>query len=280
MRVISSKTKFTKIPERVDMEKKVCVHLKGGLGNRLFQIAFLLGFVENNPSYTPCINNNYFSGYIEYQKRDDHTYFYNTLKSQSYHGTIITENYDDFAKYINYNIPERESLIFDGYFQNEKYFLHIKEKILRSFSPTNEVATRIKEKYTQLSNGVFLHVRRGDYVNHKMHWIDLTNYYKRCLEKFQNCHIFILSDDIDWCQKQSWIENLQKTFVMENEVTSLWLMTLCEKGGICSNSTFSWWGGWLNTNPERIIFYPSEHLNDKNIDTSDLASKTFTIMNV
>ena len=82
---------------------------------------------------------------------------------------------------------------------------------------------------------------------------------------FINAHFYILSDDIEFC-KQFDIFNkfgMRRTFI-ENEtaLNSLYIMTLCNFGGICSNSTFSWWGSYMNENPNKIVIFPDKWIEN------------------
>jgi len=77
-------------------------------------------------------------------------------------------------------------------------------------------------------------------------------------------HFFIVSDDIDYCKRNFVFNNIpRKTFIDDNPSTleSLYIMSLCKKGGICSNSTFSGWATNLNTNPEKTVVVPKQWIN-------------------
>jgi hypothetical protein len=100
-------------------------------------------------------------------------------------------------------------------------------------------------------NSCFLHVRRTDYIGLPHLELNLTNYWKKALSLFDNSvSIAVFSDDIQWCLKEipkidpskKWVFVFQKLTAMQ----TLYCMMKCEKGAICANSTFSWWGSWLN----------------------------------
>lgn len=116
-----------------------------------------------------------------------------------------------------------------------------------------------------------MHIRRGDYLVSPGHYINLdVEYYKNALKYIDNPgSILIFSDDISWCKdnfkgdKYIFIEN-------EKDYIDIYLMSLCNNN-IIANSTFSWWGAWLNTNPNKIVISPNKwfgpakgkrHLND------------------
>lgn len=251
------------------------VRLMGGLGNRLFQIAHGLGYSSKYPKYTFCISPYYCNSYRSDQL-GDHAYFYRNIHMKDMLNVAIKKEYHDQpGVYVDF--PEYdEPICFEGYFQTEKYFIHIRDKILEEFGCPSSIQSYLMTKYPNLKNSIFLHIRRGDYVNHWLHFINLEQYYKECLEYFDsNIHVYICSDDIEWC-KSSWLKDLpNKTFLDENEVYTLWIMSICEKGGICANSSFSWWGGWLNQNPDKKIYYPSKQFTNPNILTTDLIPETF-----
>lgn len=117
----------------------------------------------------------------------------------------------------------------------------------------------LTNKYKNLNSTYFLHIRRGDYLLdvNSMHNINLTIYYKNCFNLFpQDSHFLIFSDDITFCKNIELIKNKNISFVEdEDEVNSLYLMSLCELGGIACNSTFSWWGSYLNENPNKKLLF-------------------------
>ena len=134
-----------------------------------------------------------------------------------------------------------------------------------------------KRDIEQTEQSIALHVRRGDFAVSCIDWNGLCNvaYYEKAIaeiqKKYPNIKLFIFSDDIEWAR-----ENLKfnhpMVFVSRpalNAVEELLLMSLC-KHQIIANSTFSWWGAWLNQNSEKIVVTPSVWLVAANIKTDDL----------
>lgn len=164
----------------------------------------------------------------------------------------------------------------EGYFQCEKYFLNLRPQLLKKFSlkfPINEKNQKMLEQIKE-KNAVSLHVRRGDYVNlQKTHGLCSLDYYKRAIEYIanntKNPHFFMFSDDIDWVKANLLIE-YPYTVVDINSANEgcldIELMKNC-KHNIIANSSFSWWGAWLNQNPDKIIIAP-EKVN-ANVTTKD-----------
>ena len=95
--------------------------------------------------------------------------------------------------------------------------------------------------------------------------------------QYHNTHFFIFSDDLDWARDNlDFIDN--KTFVeLEKNIPDhedMYLMSQC-KHNIIANSSFSWWGAWLNQNPDKKIIAPKKWVNDLSRDTTDLIPKTW-----
>lgn len=173
----------------------------------------------------------------------------------------------------------------EGFFQSEKYFKDIESQIRTDFQFKNEPSEENKELIEKISttNSISLHIRRGDYVKKKryqnLYATCSLEYYKKGVEyiaqKYLNPKLFIFSDDIEWVK-----ENLklpyESVYVFHNNGNKSYedmrLMSLC-KNNIIANSSFSWWGAWLNANPEKIVIAPKIWFNDENINQSDVISK-------
>ena len=170
----------------------------------------------------------------------------------------------------------------DGYWQSEKYFVDIQDVIRRGFTVKYEQDGQSREIAEQIAStqSVSIHIRRGDYVSNpqtsRVHSVCSLDYYKQCVsliaEKITHPHIFVFSDDPRWVT-----DNLRfdypTTFVTHNDATKnyedLRLMSMC-KHNIIANSSFSWWGAWLNANPNKIVLAPRRWFNDPSRDTRDL----------
>ena len=168
---------------------------------------------------------------------------------------------------------EQNSVIFNGTWQAEAYFKNIKETLQQEFvfkMPTdNENKAAIKK--IDSCNAVSIHIRRGDYLT--SHWgkslavIKDLSYYNRSIayinERVENPHYFIFSDDIQWVKENLQLPNC--TYIGHNSdkksYVDMYLMSLC-KHNIIANSTFSWWGGWLNKNGNKIVIMPEKWMND------------------
>ena len=136
------------------------------------------------------------------------------------------------------------------------------------------------------NKSVSLHIRRGDFLlkkNHN-HCVDLTKYYSEAIDQisknFNKPKFFIFTDDPEWVtQNFSIISNFKVVNANKNinSFIDMYLMSLC-KGNIIANSSFSWWGAWLNNNKDKIIFAPKKWFNDKSIKTNSLFLKTWNVI--
>lgn len=152
---------------------------------------------------------------------------------------------------------------YEGYFQTEKYFNHIREDILEAFSlkiALDEKNLNILSKIKS-TNSVSLHIRRGDYVTLNCVLAD-SNYYEKAIvhiaQNVETPHFFLFSDDILWVKDNLKIDYPYTIVDINDDETNyfdLELMKNC-KHNITANSSFSWWGAWLNKNPEKIVIAP------------------------
>lgn len=155
-----------------------------------------------------------------------------------------------------------------GYFQSEKYFLPYREILLKEFTlkvPLNKANRDMAEKIAA-TNAVSVHIRRGDYITNpyanKVFAECSVAYYRAAMEKIrqQADHLvfYFFSDDIEWV-KQNLGDQVEAVYVDFNfgkdSCNDMYLMSLC-KYNIIANSSFSWWGAWLNQNPGKIVVAP------------------------
>jgi hypothetical protein len=190
------------------------------------------------------------------------------------HSDQVQEKREHVAKFIEYDPIVRPTL-FKGYFQSETYFSHIASEIRTQFRCPPDVAHHLHTSYPDLaSRGAFVHIRRGDYTTYALVNIDLTSYYRRAMALFPgDTHWYVCSDDLSWCREQPWLASA--TMVDETDERTLWLMSLCRYGGVCANSTFSWWGGWLNEGGGTVCF-PDTYYTDPSLQIDNLIPSSFT----
>lgn len=160
-------------------------------------------------------------------------------------------------------------LHYNGYFQNEKYFKEVRQDLIKCFSSEVQMDEKNQQiiKKIQETNSVSIHVRRGDYVTlesaSQFHGTCPLEYYQRAIEHVakhvRSPHFFLFSDDICWV-----VENLNINYpytIVDVNHDKGWndinLMKNC-RHNIVANSSFSWWGAWLNENPQKIVVAPKK----------------------
>jgi len=164
-----------------------------------------------------------------------------------------------------YKMSPETTLI--GYFQNESYFKDFEFEIRKmyTFKPIPDERNKYVLELVQAVNSVSLHVRRGDYVNTDTNLVVLdTDYYRKAIsyisERVDKPYIFIFSDDMDWVRENLDLQGLHHMYIDynkgDNSYLDMQLMSQC-KHNIIANSSFSWWGAWLNAYTDKIVTVPS-----------------------
>lgn len=284
----------------------VIVHLKGGLGNQMFQYAAgrALALRRGEPL---LLNTHSFPLY------DGRSYVldrYCTVGELAPARAVRRLTRQGYGRYTDALLRKAERLLgkppavvrerrpfqydpqlfadlptdvyLEGYWQNERYFQDISGTIRRELT----LRALPEGKNAQLlaaiegCTAVSLHVRRGDYVVNKaalaFHGVCSPDYYRRAIETIAqhivSPHFFVFSDDIAWVKENLAIPQ-SVTFVAHNGPAAahedLRLLQAC-KHHIIANSTFSWWGAWLSEWPDKLVIAPRRWLNDLRHDTSDL----------
>lgn len=175
-----------------------------------------------------------------------------------------------------------DDVYLDGYWQSERYFSGIADTIRQQFrfieplEPRN--AALIDEMQSFVS--VSLHIRRGDFVSdprvRRVHGVDLSDYYPAAIatmvEKTAPERFYVFSDGPQWVQDNLKLP-IPYTVVDHNRGAASYrdmqLMSACWHH-IIANSSFSWWGAWLNPRPDKIVIAPRNWFNVDDFDTRDL----------
>ncbi|TRZ52980.1 alpha-1,2-fucosyltransferase [bacterium] len=185
--------------------------------------------------------------------------------------------------YFQPNILQLKGPVYlDGYWQTEKYFKEYEDIIRQDFTLKKEPTGKDMEIAKQIleTNAVSVHVRRSDYVSNPVN----ANYFgtfgpeyyreaERIIsKKIANPHFFVFSDDAEWVKKNIFFKS-KTTYVNHNDASKnyadLWLMSLC-KHHIIPNSSFGWWGAWLNRNPNKIVIAPKKWIQKPSVNTKDV----------
>jgi len=279
-----------------------------GLGNQMSQYSLYLSKKKYDPTTRYIFKRSYIhhNGYeldkvfgIKYPKdiRSELLYYlYRLCATKEY--PFITKPVNWFLNLIRIRlIMEKENYDFDqevlmaskglnfyfGGWHSEKYFRNIQNDIRNAFifnidnHCDNENVLKIITNI-QSVNSVSIHVRRGDYLTspdnfNKFGDICTKEYYFKAINLIKDQILdpcfFVFSDDFSWVKENLTLQNV--TYVDINSGSDSWidmyLISLC-KHNICANSTFSWWGAWLNKNKDKIIISPDNFVN--NIVTKDL----------
>jgi hypothetical protein len=174
-------------------------------------------------------------------------------------------------------IRKKGNVYLDGYWQSEKYFNDFAEQIREDFQlkdPLSQEASRLMDKINADDAAVSINVRRGDNAHSppsmKTFGCPGMEYYNAALETLTEklnrqknpvgkINLYVFSDEIDWV-KQNLHSGFPVFFVSGPEVETceeMALMSAC-RHNIISNSTFGWWGAWLNNNPKKIVIAPKQ----------------------
>jgi len=279
----------------------ILIKIQGGLGNQMFQYALAkkIGLLKkvpvkfdiswfnnfgektaprhyNLPKFNIIENIATDKEIKKFQRHYPHFSkigkFYNFLFSDS--SKYFKEKNRNFdSSILNLN----DNVCLDGFWQSEKYFKNIENIIRTEFTLKEESENFIKLKENILkrkNSSIAIHVRRGDYIRDpqkkERHTVLPTEYYTKSLEiikeKIPNPYFFIFSDDIEWCKQ--YFNKLDNVYFVDDknlkDYEELITMSKC-KHQIIANSSFSWWGAWLNPNLNKIVIAPKNYFNNPKI---------------
>jgi len=277
------------------------VKLKGGLGNQLFQYAFGRYLSDKrNEELLLDIDALFSKGDTYRQYGLDH---FNIKARIATHEEVksFKDSLGPISKLIrgfktkilriqnigwNPKVLNSKKSYFDGYWQSYKYSELIREELLKELTLKERVGKDcldILEKMNN-TNSVSLHIRRGDYVTNaktsKIHNICDLEYYRKAIktivEKVDNPNFFIFSDDIEWVKENLKTEH-PLLFVSKpgmKDYEEIILMSKC-KHNIIANSSFSWWGAWLNNGEGKVVVTPEKWNNHHQKEYEDLNPKSW-----
>ena len=166
-----------------------------------------------------------------------------------------------------HDVTRTDSAFYDGYWQNERFFKHIRSQVLGAFSfpVIDDSKNRDLAEILRRKISASIHIRRGDYLNEPIWCVCDTDYYRRSLS-YLKCKdnielLCVFSDDIHWCKEN--IRNIAGEMDVifvdwnkgNNAFRDMQLMTHC-KHNIIANSSFSWWGAWLGYREGKMVIAP------------------------
>lgn len=269
------------------------IQLVGGLGNQMFQYAAARALAEQHAT-SVVLDLTWFS-----QPFDSNTTprFYELncfdldASVQKFTGTITERLRGKLHSYSHYNEPhfhfdpkfhtQPDMTVLAGYFQSEKYFVKYRPQLLEAFAWQQAPAGKNKQLLAQIaadSASVSIHVRRGDYVANKQaaafHGAKTLKYYQAGLayikKQVSKPTLYVFSDDPDWCRTHLKFAE-QTHYISHNTQGSedMRLMKAC-RHNIIANSSFSWWGAWLNENPDKLVVGPKAWFAHTQSNTKDV----------
>lgn len=261
------------------------IFITGGLGNQMFQYALLLAMrqkgirVKMNTSLYQF--NRMHNGYMlntsfgikditegRYTKTD--ILWARIVRGNRIPGLLFQEDETRFC----HDVFDTCKPYINGCWINEKYFHETNLDVRNSFifknidESNNAIANQIMS-----CNSVSLHIRRGDYLSNPMYNVCGETYYRKAIEYIShivdNPNFYVFSDDPSWCQ--SYLKQMKADFTIvdcnkgRDSFKDMYLMTQC-RHNIIANSTFSWWGAWLNRNNDKIVVCPNLWINGRSFN--------------
>lgn len=290
------------------MQNTVFHSLGGGLGNQLFEIFTTISYaLKHNRDFMFPYENKLPNCFIQYYRN---TYWHNLLESIIHHTTYINTSYtNDFIKSIQHRydepkftydeIPnnENEFLLLNGHFQSYKYFEENYDKIynlLKLDNKINDIKNQYNSYFQDNRHTISMHFRLGDYkLKPNQHPILSLQYYEKSIQyilhsrNIDNPIIFVFCEQEDNYIIQKAITHLSSLFhniefKKINDKIEDWeqmLLMSCCNDNIIANSTFSWWGAYLNNHCDKIVTYPSLWFGIGNNTTlNDLMPNAWTMI--
>lgn len=249
--------------------------LLGGIGNLSFIIA---------TTYTMALDNQdeavFSTNLNSITRRKNEKWWFQTFFRKINRGVSKTKMTYKEPKFTFQKIPYYPNMKLQGYFQSPRYFNHRRKEILELFTDyKQDIITSLQLKLDLLpGKKISLHIRRSDYLKlQHVHHVLPMSYYQNAFNTLKQSlgtdfseYIFLVfSDDTEWCKKQTFLKNLPGVNFVEDsdpltkgpvEVFQLYLMSMCDHN-IIANSSFSWWGAYLNENPNKIVVAPKTWFN-------------------
>ena len=265
----------------------------GRLGNQMFEYAALRGIAARH-SYEFCIPTPDRKGIENYSLHDCFKLSPDRKEGVFEDINYAQEPYYHFCEELFETCPDNVSL--HGFFQSWRYFANVTEQLREDFTFHDGILNPCLEMMEELEGQepIMLHVRRGDpnltdprgfkwsYTQcGSMHPVQPIEYYEKALAKFgKNQPVVVFSDSVEWVKEQDFFK--PDRFMISEPVdkyadgsftpyADLCLMSLCSHA-IIANSSMSWWGAWLQTNPDKIVIAPKMWFGPdyKDKDTKDL----------
>ncbi|MBR6013827.1 MAG: alpha-1,2-fucosyltransferase [Selenomonadaceae bacterium] len=244
----------------------IVTKLGGGLGNQLFQYA-VGRYLANKHNTELKIVKNWFettNAPLAYYQLDEFNIQKNFVSEEEVKDLQLIQ--ETRTSFIPETLDAPDNIVLSGYWQSGKYFKDIRDILLKELTlknPLGKISSQWKEKILSAECAVSMHVRRGDYMtpgfrNHSG-TIPFSFYYE-CISilksRYPQMTLFIFSNELDFVGKNFKFDvPVEYVKDCEKGCEEIFLMSCC-KHNIIANSTFSWWGAWLNQNPDKEVFAP------------------------
>lgn len=282
----------------------VYVYLQGGLGNQMFQYAFgrqlqtlrkdrlviddqhfakaqALGETQRSLELSEW--NTSFELADEATRARVRKTLYPPLASrvlQKVTGLRPYSIYNDETAFSPAQVPGASLLYLQGYFQRENYFASIRSELLQEFT----LRYTPQRNLPKGTDSVSVHVRRGDYVNLPQaaahHGTCSVEYYRRAMqymrEQLSAPRFYFFSDDIEWCKATFDESDIEFVSTPPDARSSedMYLMSRCAHH-IIANSSYSWWGAWLNPSPNKMVIAPARWTNAQTTPHNDYVPQSW-----
>lgn len=271
----------------------------GGLGNQMFQYAMLTAIKERWGGEV-LMDTSLYSSYGLHNGFELHDVFDITAKEatpeQIKQLSFYTTNYR-LSRIYHYALPSRRTefkertfgkyypevmdiegdMLYEGYWQHWEYFHPYKEAVVKEFALKNPLDSQNSDFYHDMlakQNAVSVHVRRGDFLNKRIYkGLCGKDYYQKAIAEAKriagdDADFYFFSNDLPWCR-----ENLSDLIAAEHFHAVDWntgkdsfkdmiLMSAC-RVNIIANSSFSWWGAYLNQRNDCRVIAPEKWINKK-----------------
>lgn len=269
----------------------ITIKLRGGLGNQMFQYAAGRALAQKKSAllildlewYKQKFGPGSTARSYELNCFQLHRFIRNVKSKLASRATsFLAKDYEE--PHFHYDpgflhLPRHAVLT--GYFQSEKYFKGMRDILLREFvwkkEPQGKNLSLLKE-IQQTPGSISLHIRRSDYITNenaaKVHGLTEMSYYeagvKKMAQNINNPKFYIFSDEPEWC-RQNLKLNHPTEYISNHGHGSedMRLMKEC-RHHIIANSSFSWWGAWLNENPDKLVIAPKKWFYCQEKNTKDL----------
>lgn len=228
--------------------------MKGGLGNILFEYASALS-VESG-----CVG--VLESSCDKRRLEDLRLAMPELQVVPAPPPGVTVYHEPSFAYRPIPAPEGRDLLLNGYFQSERYF--DVARVRAALTPSSERKALLREwlgDWASLPDLTSVHVRRGDYLSqpHRHPFVG-EGYFRHALARLPEArHCLIFSNDLDWCRDffpRAFPDRMFRYAEGGTPVDDLHLQSLC-RNHVISNSSFSWWGAWLDADPGKRVLAPS-----------------------